>query len=121
MPAWPLLGVFVLLQVGRVWVIATLGRRWTTRIIVLPNAPLVQHGPYRYCRHPNYLLVIAEIAVLPLTFGSIVNAVIFSAINLVLIARRIRIEERSLEQAATDPRAVTQPSHSRRPATLATN
>jgi methyltransferase len=95
-PDWLLLGVFALLQLGRIWVIASLGRYWTTRIINLPDAPLVRIGPYRYVRHPNYLLVIAEIAVLPLAFGAAAIAAIFSALNLVLIARRIRIENRVL-------------------------
>ena len=95
-PAWPLIGIFALTQLGRIWVIASLGQYWTTRIITLPDAPLVRTGPYRYFRHPNYLLVVAEIAVLPLAFGAAAIAAIFSALNLMLIARRIRIEERVL-------------------------
>ena len=92
-PFWPLLGFFALLQLGRVWVIRSLGSHWTTRLVTLRDAPLVQTGPYRYFRHPNYLLVIAEIAVLPLAFGAVAIAATFSALNLVLIARRIRIED----------------------------
>jgi methyltransferase len=92
-PVWSLLGLFALLQLGRLWVISSLGRYWTTRIVTLPNAPLVQAGPFRWFRHPNYLLVIAEIAVLPLAFGAVPIAVSFSAVNLILIIRRIRIEE----------------------------
>ncbi len=95
-PSWPLLAVFAALQLGRLWVIATLGRRWTTRIMVLPGAVLVEGGPYRYLRHPNYAVVAGEIAVLPLAFGAIALALIFSAINLALIARRIAIEDRAL-------------------------
>jgi methyltransferase len=95
-PYWSLIGVFALLQLGRIWVIVSLSRYWTTRIITLPDAPLVRTGPYRYFRHPNYLLVIAEIAVLPLAFGAVAIAATFSALNLMLIARRIRIEERVL-------------------------
>ncbi len=95
-PSWPLLAIFAVLQLGRLWVIATLGRRWTTRVIVLPGAKLVESGPYRYLRHPNYAIVAAEIAVLPLAFGAIALALIFSAANLVLIARRIAIEDRAL-------------------------
>jgi methyltransferase len=95
-PDWLLIGLFALLQLGRIWVLASLGRYWTTRVITLPNAPLVQTGPFRYLRHPNYLLVAAEIAVLPLAFGAVAVAVTFSALNLVLLARRIRIEERVL-------------------------
>ena len=92
-PVWPLLGIFALLQLGRLWVIASLGRYWTTRILTLPGAPVVRTGPFRWFRHPNYLLVIAEIAVLPLAFGAVAIAVSFSAVNLLLIVRRIRIEE----------------------------
>jgi methyltransferase len=92
-PVWPLLGLFALLQLGRLWVIFSLGQYWTTRIVTLPDAPLVQTGPFRWLRHPNYLLVIAEIAVLPLAFGAVPIAVSFSAVNLILIIRRIRIEE----------------------------
>ena len=95
-PHWPLVGVFALLQLGRIWVIASLGRYWTTRIITLPDAPLVRTGAFQYLRHPNYLLVAAEIAVLPLAFGSVAIAVTFSALNAVLIARRIWIEDRVL-------------------------
>ena len=92
-PVWPLLSLFALLQLGRLWVISSLGRYWTTRIITLPDTPLVRTGPFRYFRHPNYLLVIAEIAMLPLAFGAIAIATVFSALNVVLIIRRIRIEE----------------------------
>ena len=95
-PYWPLIGIFALLQLGRIWVIASLGRYWTTRIITLPDAPLVRTGAFQYLRHPNYLLVVAEIAVLPHAFGSVAIAVTFSALNAVLIARRIWIEDRVL-------------------------
>ena len=95
-PCWPLLGVFALLQLGRVWVIATLGRRWTTRIIVPPNAEPVTSGPYRWCRHPNYLLVAGEIGVLPLAFGAPSIAAVCSLCNLLLLARRIPIENAAL-------------------------
>ena len=95
-PHWSLIGVFALLQLGRIWVIMSLGGYWTTRIITLPDAPLVRTGPFRYLRHPNYLLVVAEIALLPLAFGAVAIAATFSGLNLVLIARRIRIEERVL-------------------------
>ena len=100
-PSWPLLGIFAALQLGRLWVIATLGRRWTTRIIVLPGAKLVQTGPYRYLRHPNSAIVVAEIVVLPLAFGAIAIALVFSAANFVLIARRIAIEDRALAGTAS--------------------
>ena len=93
---WPLIGLFVLLQGGRIWVIASLGKYWTTRIISVPDAPLVERGPYRFLRHPNYLIVAAEIAVLPLAFGAWLTALVFSAANGALLWHRIRIEERAL-------------------------
>jgi len=94
--SWPLLGLFAALQAARIWVIASLGRYWTTRLIVVPGRPLITSGPYRFLRHPNYLIVVAEIAVLPLAFDAVNIAAIFSAANLALIARRIAIEERAL-------------------------
>lgn len=93
-PGW--LAVFLALQVARVWVMATLGRRWTTRIIVLPGAPLVTTGPYQFVSHPNYLVVIGEIAALPLCLGLPGFALIFSAANLAVLAIRIRAENASL-------------------------
>jgi methyltransferase len=95
-PRWPLLAVFILLQLGRLWVILSLGRWWTTRILTLPSAPLVKTGPFRWLRHPNYALVIGELAVLPIAFGAIAVAVSFSALNLILILRRIHLEDRAL-------------------------
>jgi len=95
-PSWPLLALFFALQAARVWVIASLGRRWTTRIIVLPGAPLVARGPYRWFRHPNYLIVIAELGILPLAFAAVAVAIVFSACNGLLLARRIRLEDTAL-------------------------
>ena len=96
MPNWPLLGIFGALQAGRFWVIASLGRRWTTRLIVLPGTPQIAHGPYRWLNHPNYLIVAAEVAILPLTFAAVGIAVAFSACNGLLLARRIRLENAAL-------------------------
>ncbi len=93
---WGLLGLYGLLQLGRLWVIASLGRRWTTRVIVVPGAPLVTRGPYRFLRHPNYLIVALEIPVLPLAFGAWQIALGFGLANLALLAHRIRVEERAL-------------------------
>jgi methyltransferase len=95
-PHWPLLGLFALLQPARVWVIVSLGHYWTTRIMTLPRAPLVKAGPFRWTRHPNYLIVIAEFAILPLAFGAVMVAAAFSVVNLVLIGRRIAIEDQVL-------------------------
>ena len=91
-----LLALFALLQLARVWVIASLGRRWTTRILVLPGAPLVARGPYRFMSHPNYAVVAGEIAVLPLAFGLPGFAVVFSLINAAVLTIRIRCEARAL-------------------------
>jgi methyltransferase len=90
------LAMFVLIEIGRIWVLATLGPRWTTRIIVLPDAPLVRRGPYRFVDHPNYVVVVAEIAVLPLVFGLWQVALIFSVLNAAMLAVRISQENRAL-------------------------
>ncbi len=92
----PLLGAYAALQVVRAWAIATLGERWTTRIIVVPGAPLVTRGPYRYLRHPNYAVVCGEIAVAPLMFGAWELAVVFSALNWALLRHRVRVEDKAL-------------------------
>jgi methyltransferase len=92
--------VFAALQAMRIWVIATLGPYWTTRIISVPGEPLVRRGPYRFVRHPNYLVVAGEMAVFPLVFGQITNAVVFSALNAVLLAWRIRQENAVLDRHA---------------------
>jgi methyltransferase len=93
---WPWLALFILLQGLRVWVIATLGERWTTRIISLPGAPLVRRGPYRFVSHPNYLVVCAEIAVLPLAFGLTIFAVVFFILNCLVLTVRLRAENAAL-------------------------
>ena len=90
--------IYVALQLARIWVIATLGERWTTRIIVLPGAPLVRRGPYRWLDHPNYLIVVAEIAVLPLVFGLPIVAAIFSVLNAIVLWVRIREENQALSE-----------------------
>jgi methyltransferase len=90
------LALFILLQVGRVWVLTSLGSFFTTRIISLPGAPLVRRGPYRFARHPNYLVVIGEVLVFPLVFGEIAVAVVFSVFNAFLLAWRIRVEDAAL-------------------------
>jgi len=90
------LAVFIVIELTRIWVLASLGRRWTTRIIILPRAPLVRRGPYRWLNHPNYLVVIAEIAVLPLVFGLWQVALIFSAMNAAVLSIRVREENRAL-------------------------
>lgn len=90
------LSVFGLLQILRFWTLSTLGRRWTTRIIVLPGETLVAKGPYRFLRHPNYVVVIGEIAVLPLCFGMPLYALLFSALNAAILTIRIKAENSAL-------------------------
>lgn len=91
-----LLALFMVMQALRVWVLATLGRRWTTRIIVLPGAPLVARGPFRLLRHPNYCVVVAEIALLPLALGLPWLALLFSILNALVLTIRIRAENGAL-------------------------
>lgn len=92
----PFLALFAILQGLRIWTLRTLGERWTTRIIIVPGATLVARGPYRYVNHPNYLVVIGEIAVLPLVFGLTLTALVFSFLNAAVLAIRIRAEGRAL-------------------------
>lgn len=92
------LGVFVVFQAARLWVLATLGDRWTTRIIVVPGEALVRKGPYRFMSHPNYAVVVGEIAVLPLAFGLWWYALVFSLLNAAVLVVRIRAENRALAQ-----------------------
>jgi len=87
---------FALLQVMRAWVIATLGRRWTTRILVVPGAPLARNGPYRFLSHPNYAVVAGEIAVVPLALGLVWYALAFSIVNAAVLAIRIRAENAAI-------------------------
>jgi methyltransferase len=95
-PVWPLVAGFFVLQALRVWVIATLGHYWTTRIITIDGAPLVRRGPFRFVRHPNYWVVTGEIAVLPLAFGAWEIALIWSGLNALLLRHRIRVEGAAL-------------------------
>ena len=90
------LAVFVMLQGLRVWILMTLGPRWTTRIIILPGEPLIASGPYRYLSHPNYIVVAGEIAVLPLALHLPVPALVFSVLNTAVLTIRIRAESRAL-------------------------
>ncbi len=90
------LALFCLLEAARLWVLASLGARWTTRIIVLPGAQLVRRGPYRFFSHPNYLVVAGEIAVLPLAFNLPLYAIVFSVLNAAILTVRIRVESAAL-------------------------
>ena len=93
------LAAYVALQGLRIWVMATLGSRWTTGIVVLPNAPLIAGGPYRYLRHPNYAVVIAEIAILPLMLDLPWITALFTVLNATVLFIRIRTENRALNLA----------------------
>ena len=94
---WPLIGVYLLLQIARYWIIGTLGRYWTHRIITLPQAPITRDGPYRWVRHPNYLVTILETLILPLAFGAIALAVIMACIWTAVIRYKVILEDRALE------------------------
>jgi methyltransferase len=93
-PVWA--GAYLAVQAGRIWVLVTLRERWTTRIVVLPNAKPVSSGPYRFVDHPNYLVVAAEIALLPLAFGLTAYALVFSLLNALVLAVRVRAENAAL-------------------------
>ncbi len=99
-PNWNLIALYALLQPFRIWTIASLGPQWTTRLITLAGAQRVRRGPYRFFRHPNYIIVCAEIAILPLAFGAREIAILFSFLNAALLSWRIRLEERALFEAA---------------------
>jgi methyltransferase len=97
------LALFIVLQMARFWVLVTLGRRWTIRIIAVPGETLVVRGPYRFLRHPNYAVVSAEIAVVPLALGLPIYALVFSILNALVLAVRIPAENAALAFAAADP------------------
>jgi methyltransferase len=98
------LALFVVLQIGRFWVLATLGRRWTIRVIAVAGEKLVASGPYRWLRHPNYAIVSGEIAVVPLALGLPVYALVFSVLNAIVLSIRIPRENAALAVNACDGR-----------------
>lgn len=89
----------LLAQLGRWWVVTTLKGRWTTRIITVPGLAPIRSGPYRFLRHPNYAIVILEIAVVPLAFGLWRMAILFSLLNALMLTVRIRAENWALAEA----------------------
>ena len=99
---WAMVGLVAASQALRWWCIATLGRRWNTRVIVIPDLPLVERGPYRLLRHPNYVAVVVEGAALPLVHGAWVTSAVFTAVDAAVLRVRLRVEEEAL-QAATPP------------------
>jgi methyltransferase len=98
-----LLAVFAVVQAARLWTVGTLGERWTTRVIVLPGARLLARGPYRFMRHPNYLIVAVEIALVPLALGLPLYAAVFSLLNAALLIVRLQAEEAALQWAVNAP------------------
>jgi methyltransferase len=97
---WTALAIVIASQSLRWWCIASLGRQWNTRVIVVPGLPLVSRGPYRLLRHPNYVAVVLEGAALPLVHSAWLTAVGFTVLNAALLARRIQVEEEALATVA---------------------
>ncbi|HEY3812342.1 MAG TPA: isoprenylcysteine carboxylmethyltransferase family protein [Caulobacteraceae bacterium] len=95
----PWLAVFGVIEVLRAWVLLSIGRRWTTRIIIVPGETLVRKGPYKFFPHPNYAVVVAELFVLPMVFGLWWFALLFTALNAAVLFIRIRAENTALEPA----------------------
>ena len=94
---WPLMALYILLQGFRIWILASIGRRWTTRILSLPGETLVARGPYRFIRHPNYALVLLEVPLLPLALGLTWFAALYGILNIAMLAWRISVEEAALK------------------------
>ncbi|WP_174733948.1 isoprenylcysteine carboxyl methyltransferase family protein [Mesobacillus harenae] len=95
---WPLLlPLFLLTQGARVWALTSLGKFWNTKIIVLPNAEVVAKGPYRFIKHPNYVIVALEFIIIPFMFKAYITAITFSILNLMILSIRIPEEERALK------------------------
>ncbi len=108
--SWPWIFAYLVLQAARGWIIAALGSRWTTRIIVVPGETLSAAGPYKYFRHPNYMIVAAEIFILPMVFGLWWYALLFGSINLALLYYRIREEEAALKPLRMENQLPVEPS-----------
>ena len=105
----PWIFAYLVLEAARGWIIAALGSRWTTRIIVVPGETLVSEGPYRYFRHPNYMVVAGEIFILPMAFGLWWYAVIFGVLNLAVLWWRIRAEDEALKPLREEPQSDSPP------------
>jgi methyltransferase len=95
-PIWPLVGLFVALQAARYWVIATLGPYWTHRIVTIDEAPIVSSGAFRFLKHPNYAITVAETLLLPAAFSGFALAIIMTAIWGAVLSYKIRLEDAAL-------------------------
>jgi len=96
---WPIwLTLFIIAQSGRIWVIRSLGKHWNTKIIVVPDADVVIKGPYKFFKHPNYIIVATEILVISLLFNAYYTAIIFSLLNVWMMMVRIPLEEKALKE-----------------------
>lgn len=101
-PIWPLIGIYVALQAVRYWVIATLGPYWTHRIITIDAAPVVSSGAYRFVKHPNYAITVAETLLLPMAFSAVALALIMAAVWIAVLNYKIRLEEAALATRRTE-------------------
>jgi methyltransferase len=98
-PYWPLLlMLFLIVQIGRIWVMMSMGRFWNTKIIVLPGAKVIRKGPFKYMKHPNYAIVTLELLIIPLLFQAYATAIVFFILNQALLKARIPIEEKALKE-----------------------
>lgn len=95
---YSLLTLFILAQLGRIWCIQSLGRFWNTKIIVLPGVSLIKKGPYRFIKHPNYIIVGLELLIIPLLFNAFITAMIFPILHIILLTVRIPSEEKALNK-----------------------
>ncbi|MFA1820753.1 isoprenylcysteine carboxyl methyltransferase family protein [Virgibacillus oceani] len=91
--------LFLLTQAARIWCVLSLGKFWNTKIIVLPGSSLVKKGPYKYVKHPNYIIVGIELFIIPLLFGAYITAVVFPILHILLLRIRIPCEEKALNRA----------------------
>jgi methyltransferase len=96
--SYPLIGAFLLLQIARYWVIGSLGRYWTHRIITIEDAPLVRKGPYAFMRHPNYAVTVIETLLLPMAFGAVALGIIMTAVWIAVLRYKILLEDGTLDR-----------------------
>lgn len=95
-PNYVLLGIYLALMAAKVWVISSLGKYWNTKILRVHATPLVNKGPYKFVKHPNYIIVVCEIAIIPLVFHLYYTAIIFSILNALMLIKRIKEENKAL-------------------------